>query len=274
MLRKHMAACLVASALAVVPALAQTTGPGSAGGGGAGGTAGPGPAPQPGAAVGAGGTAGPAPTAPTAQPSGAGGSAAGKPGGAGAPGNFIDRQQPGQLLSSRLIGTRVVGPNNERIGDVNDVLLDRNGQAVAIVIGVGGFLGIGEKDVAVSFRQVELTPQGQGGGAGGDTGRTAGGGTGTGTGGPAGTGDAAAGGAGAGTGAAGGSAGQPDQIMIRMSKQDLQNAPTFARAGDTGGGGAGGTDAGGTTRPSGAGGGTGAGGGGAGVGGTPGPSPK
>ena len=268
MLRKHMAACLVASALAVVPALAQTTGPGSAGGGGAGGTAGPGPAPQPGAAVGAGGTAGPAPTAPTAQPSGAGGSAAGKPGGAGAPGNFIDRQQPGQLLSSRLIGTRVVGPNNERIGDVNDVLLDRNGQAVAIVIGVGGFLGIGEKNVAVSFRQVELTPQGQGGGAGGDTGRTAGGGTGTGTGGPAGTGDAAAG------GAAGGSAGQPDQIMIRMSKQDLQNAPTFARAGDTGGGGAGGTDAGGTTRPSGAGGGTGAGGGGAGVGGTPGPSPK
>src|SRR5215207_6226937 len=198
MLRKHMAACLVASALAVVPALAQTTGPGSAGGGGAGGTAGPGPAPQPGAAVGAGGTAGPAPTAPTAQPSGAGGSAAGKPGGAGAPGNFIDRQQPGQFLSSSLIGTAVNGPNNERIGDVNDVLLDRNGQAVAIVIGVGGFLGIGEKDVAVPFRQVELTPRGQGGGgAGGGAG-----GTGTGAG-----------------GAGGGSAGQPDQITVRMSKQ-------------------------------------------------------
>ncbi len=227
MLRKHMAACLVASALAVVPALAQTTGPGSAGGGGAGGTAGPGPAPQPGAAGG-----------------GTGGTAGG--GGVGTPGNFIDRQQPGQVLASRqLMGTTVVGPNNERIGDVNDILLDRNGQAVAIIIGVGGFLGIGEKDVAVSFNQVQFTPRDQGTGAGGGAG-------------------------GAGAGGASGSAGPRDQIMIRMSKQDLQNAPTFARAGDTGGGGAGGTDAGGTTRPSG----TGAGGGGAGVGGTPGPSPK
>src|SRR4051812_15420642 len=136
MLKKHMAACLVASALAVVPAMGQTTGAGSGAGGSAGSAAG---------GV-AGGTAG-------------GGRAA-------APGNFVDRQQPGQMLASRqLVGAAVVGPNNERIGDVNDVLLDRNGQAVAIVVGVGGFLGIGEKDVAVRFNQVQITPRNQGGGS-------------------------------------------------------------------------------------------------------------
>jgi sporulation protein YlmC with PRC-barrel domain len=62
----------------------------------------------------------------------------------------------GQLLASKLIGTTVVSQNNETIGDVNDVLFDRGGQVMAAVIGVGGFLGIGEKDVAVSFQQLEF----------------------------------------------------------------------------------------------------------------------
>jgi sporulation protein YlmC with PRC-barrel domain len=232
MLRKHMAACLVASALALVPAMAQTTGSGSGAGGSAGGTAGG--------------------------------------GGAGTSGNFIDRQQPGQMLASRqLIGATVVGPNNERVGDVNDVLLDRNGQAVAIVVGVGGFLGIGEKDVAVSFREVQFTPRNQGGGAGtGGAGGTGGPGSsgsanpGTGAGAGPGTGNGGA--AGAGTGGASGTTGMTDQIMIRMSRQDLQNAPTFARAGSTGGtGGAGGTATGGASRPAGTGAGSGSGAGGA-----------
>jgi sporulation protein YlmC with PRC-barrel domain len=48
------------------------------------------------------------------------------------------------------------GPNEdaERIGDVNDVVLGPNGNADAVIIGVGGFLGIGEKDVAVDFDRV------------------------------------------------------------------------------------------------------------------------
>jgi hypothetical protein len=52
-----------------------------------------------------------------------------------ASGNFVTQQQPGQWLASRLIGTTVVSANNESIGDVNDVLMDRNGQSVAVVIG-------------------------------------------------------------------------------------------------------------------------------------------
>jgi PRC-barrel domain len=134
-------------------------------------------------------------------------------------GQFVAQQQPGQWLASKLIGTTVVGANNESIGDVNDVLLDRSGQAAAVVVGVGGFLGIGEKDVAVSFNQLEFTsrnassPQTTGSTATG-SGTTATTGSGTGA-----TGSTAASGAGA-----------PDRIMVRMTKQDLQNAPRFARA--------------------------------------------
>ncbi len=62
-----------------------------------------------------------------------------------------------QILASTLIGKAVYsGPNDdaERIGDVNDVVLAPNGTADAVIIGVGGFLGIGEKDVAVDFSRV------------------------------------------------------------------------------------------------------------------------
>ncbi len=63
----------------------------------------------------------------------------------------------GEILASSLIGKGVygsAGDDAERIGDVNDVVIAPNGSAEAVIIGVGGFLGIGEKDVAVDFSQV------------------------------------------------------------------------------------------------------------------------
>ncbi len=77
-------------------------------------------------------------------------------------GNFVTQQQQGQWLASKLIGTQVVSANNETIGDVNDVVLDRSGTAQAVVVGVGGFLGIGEKDVAVPFKELKVTRQNDG----------------------------------------------------------------------------------------------------------------
>ncbi len=62
----------------------------------------------------------------------------------------VQTQAPDQWLASKFTGTDVIGSNNEKIGDVNDVLFDKNGQVVAYVVGVGGFLGIGEKDVALA----------------------------------------------------------------------------------------------------------------------------
>jgi hypothetical protein len=63
---------------------------------------------------------------------------------------FITTQTENQWLASKFKGTDVMGANNEKIGDVSDVLFDQNGRVLAYVIGVGGFLGIGQKDVALA----------------------------------------------------------------------------------------------------------------------------
>jgi sporulation protein YlmC with PRC-barrel domain len=50
----------------------------------------------------------------------------------------------------------VYDPQDNKIGEIMDVLMDKDGKANALIIGVGGFLGAGEKDVAVPFHAVEL----------------------------------------------------------------------------------------------------------------------
>jgi hypothetical protein len=50
----------------------------------------------------------------------------------------------------------VYDPQDNKIGEIMDVLVDREGKAVALIIGVGGFLGAGEKDVAVLFHSVQV----------------------------------------------------------------------------------------------------------------------
>src|SRR3954467_8153606 len=51
----------------------------------------------------------------------------------------------------------VYDPSDNKIGEIMDVLVDRAGKATALIIGVGGFLGMGEKDVAVPFDAVQVT---------------------------------------------------------------------------------------------------------------------
>jgi sporulation protein YlmC with PRC-barrel domain len=51
----------------------------------------------------------------------------------------------------------VYDPNNNKIGQVKDVLVDQSGKVDTLIIGVGGFLGAGEKDVAVPFEEVKAT---------------------------------------------------------------------------------------------------------------------
>jgi len=63
-------------------------------------------------------------------------------------------------LGTRLIGQSVfssAGDDAEEIGKISDIVFDENGQIVAVVIGVGGFLGMGEKAVAVDFQTLEFT---------------------------------------------------------------------------------------------------------------------
>lgn len=79
------------------------------------------------------------------------------PSAAGAP-SFIAAQKSDQWLASKFSGTDVLGPDNAKIGDVNDVLFDKTGKIMAVIVGVGGFLGIGQKDVALDMAAFQVVP--------------------------------------------------------------------------------------------------------------------
>jgi sporulation protein YlmC with PRC-barrel domain len=51
----------------------------------------------------------------------------------------------------------VYDPNNNKIGEVMDVLVDKTGKVTSLIVGVGGFLGVDKKDVAVPFDAVHVT---------------------------------------------------------------------------------------------------------------------
>lgn len=68
---------------------------------------------------------------------------------------YIGEQAAEEDLASNWIGKSLYNAADENLGDVNDILLDKNGAVRAVIIGVGGFLGIGEKQVAVNFNAIE-----------------------------------------------------------------------------------------------------------------------
>ena len=71
-------------------------------------------------------------------------------------GNWMTQEKPGQWRASKIEGLNVYNNNNEKIGDISELLVDQNGKVEAVVIGVGGFLGMGEHDVAVPFDQIKF----------------------------------------------------------------------------------------------------------------------
>ena len=118
MLMKHLVWPLLCTTLIAAPALAQTNPP-------------------------AGSTTAP-PAGSTAAPAQMGG------------GNWMTQEQPGQWRASKLEGLDVYNQNNEKIGDISELLVDSSGKIQAVVVGVGGFLGLGERDVAIPFEQIKL----------------------------------------------------------------------------------------------------------------------
>ena len=73
---------------------------------------------------------------------------------------FMTQQAQGTWRMSKMVGLGVYNEQNQRVGDINDVLFDRDGKVDAVVIGVGGFLGLGERNVAVAYDQLKwsMTP--------------------------------------------------------------------------------------------------------------------
>jgi sporulation protein YlmC with PRC-barrel domain len=62
----------------------------------------------------------------------------------------------GKWRASKLMGLDVYNEANEKLGDVNELILDKDGKVHAVVIGVGGFLGMGEHDIAVSMDKLKF----------------------------------------------------------------------------------------------------------------------
>ena len=63
----------------------------------------------------------------------------------------------GALPISDYYNQSVYDNQDNKIGDVNDLLVDKDGRIGAAIVGVGGFLGAGEKNVAVPFNALKLT---------------------------------------------------------------------------------------------------------------------
>lgn len=177
-------------------------------------------------------------------------------------GPFVTVPASGAWRVSDFEGKSVYGSDGESIGSISDVLVSQDGSVNAVIIGVGGFLGIGQKDVAVDMSALQLGPgatqaeadqaaaqmnQQQAvsgettastdatgtvapaGGAGTATTDTAAtGNTTTGTGMPAtGTDQTAANTAGSGETIQIGEDGLPDRIVLNVTRQQLEDAPAF-----------------------------------------------
>jgi hypothetical protein len=112
---------------------------------------------------------------------------------------FIQSQSTDQWVFSKFKGSNVVGPDNAQVGSVNDLLFDKNGKILGMIVGVGGFLGIGEKNVAIDMSAFEVAPADSGTvGAGGG-------------------------------GAATSSSNDPTNVKLKVTwtKDQLKNAPDF-----------------------------------------------
>ena len=127
---KNIMAVAAVSGLALTGALAQSTSPSTT-------------APS--------STNSPSATAPSTPSSTAAATTSGKA-------TFIHQQTSDQFLASKFKGTDVIGPDDAKIGDVSDILFDKDQKILAYVVGVGGFLGIGAKDVALAPASFQPVP--------------------------------------------------------------------------------------------------------------------
>jgi sporulation protein YlmC with PRC-barrel domain len=125
MYKRHVALTAIGGVMLAAAAVAQTTSPSNQP-----------PSPQP-TSPSTSAPAAPAPKAETAK----------------APENNLAGQ--GKWRASKLMGVDIYGPDNKKVGDVTEVVFDKTGKIELVTVGVGGFLGIGSKDVAIPFDQVQ-----------------------------------------------------------------------------------------------------------------------
>ena len=193
-LKNRLALALIGTTMMTVPAFAQTTAP----------TSPPAAAPSESSAPAAA-------AAPTSTP------------------RFVTTERANDWRGSKLVGVDVWGSENSKVGDISELIMDRSGSVSAVVISIGGFMGIGSKTVAVPFSAltwVDEAPRSASSSDGVATNRSS-------TSGPPPMGGSAA--PASSTSADAGSSstthrGYPDHAVISMSQDELKNAPDFRYA--------------------------------------------
>ena len=70
--------------------------------------------------------------------------------------SVVTQRGTSEMLASGLGAVSVIGPSGETIGDVEEAILSHDGRIVALVVGVGGFLGLAEKPVGVRYERFEV----------------------------------------------------------------------------------------------------------------------
>lgn len=63
----------------------------------------------------------------------------------------------GQWRASKVVGVNVYNEQNEKIGEINDVIIDSSGKVDGAVVGVGGFLGAGEHNVLIPMNRIKFS---------------------------------------------------------------------------------------------------------------------
>ena len=70
--------------------------------------------------------------------------------------NYATTQNSSDFRSTKMVGLNVYNSKQEKIGDINDLIIGADGSITHAIVGVGGFLGMGEKNVAVPFHSIKM----------------------------------------------------------------------------------------------------------------------
>ena len=71
----------------------------------------------------------------------------------------LNQAYKGQWRINKMIGLDVYNRENQKLGDISEILIDQTGKVQTVVLGVGGFLGVGERLVAVSFDKLKFVDE-------------------------------------------------------------------------------------------------------------------
>ena len=93
----------------------------------------------------------PASSTPSAQPS--------TPPAASSSATVAPKAQGDMWRASKLVGLNVYNDQNEKLGDISEILLDKSGKVDGVVIGVGGFLGMGKHDILVKMDKLKFVDE-------------------------------------------------------------------------------------------------------------------